>query len=126
MSNCMCFIYAHIELFLFRLYNVFTVTQLTRDKLGVHQSGMWFQYEHRLQALSWTASFQRQVDLMQSRYCQRPCYSQVSLVEKGEKRRDDGEKYWRGYYELGKHTLWLQLNTNEQNGGLVLNRRFAM
>lgn len=82
-------VYVHTKVFLFLLYNTFTVTQLTRDKLLLHQSGVWFQYEHRLQVLrqGWTVSLQRQVDLMQSRYRQRPRYSQVSLGR--EVRRGD-------------------------------------
>lgn len=43
--------------------------QLTRDKLGMEQSGMWFQYKHRLEvpSQSWVASFQRHVNRTESR-----------------------------------------------------------
>lgn len=77
MPRCLCSVYMHIEILLFLLYNTFTITQLTRDKLGVHQSSMRFQYEYRLQMMSqgWIVSFQRHVDRMQSRYSQRPCNS---------------------------------------------------
>lgn len=77
----MCSVYVNMEAFLFLLYKTFAVAQLTRDKLGVHQSSMWFQYEHRLQALSQglTVSFHRQVDLRQSRHRQSPGYLYVSL-----------------------------------------------
>lgn len=56
LSKCIC---VNIDIFVFLLHNTFTVTQLTRDKLGVHQSGMWFQYENRLQVLArgWIAAF---------------------------------------------------------------------
>lgn len=58
----MCVLHTHIcalaEAFLFLLYNRFTVTHLTREKVCVYQPSMWFQYEDRMQLLGqgWTAS----------------------------------------------------------------------
>lgn len=61
--HCMCADWESLIL----LWNIFA--QLTRDKLGMEQSSMWFQYKHRLQVLgqSWVASFQRHVNMTESR-----------------------------------------------------------